>query len=358
VQVKSVLFGKEVEDGGDTYVKFEGVPHVYSYTKYNFESVFPALTKLLDIQLLKDLNKDAIASLKYHTPDGDFVLTRPKGTGAEEKAKWSVKVGEEEFDAKKTVVDNILRDVTDIRGYDLTDIVMGKSEADCGLEEPSETLAISTDETADKYTILVGKSVSEDSKDRYFKIKEQAEIFIISERALSDIFKKLEDIKEAKTATPKEEEKVPTPPTEEMKTPSPKKPPLPTELKKAPPEEKRPAEVEKPKEPTGKEKPEEPAEKQKKLEAPPSPGQVEKKEEKPTAPEEEGAPSVSPPEGEKKDEGKPNAPEEAKPAPEPPTETPALQKAEKEIPAIPAPTPPAPKEPIPLPPSPEGSRNK
>jgi len=364
---KTVTFGKKFEDGDDRYVKFEEIAHVYSYTKYNFESVFPALTKLLNVELLKDLNRDDVVSLSYHTPDEDFVLSRKEGTGAAATKKWSVKLGEEEFDAKKSVVDDILRDATDIRGMDLVDMVMGKTEADCGLDEPSETLAISTDDDApDKYTLLVGKKVAEDSTDRYFKIKDEAEIFILSETAFNDIFKKLEDIKVAKPPKPKEEEKEEEKDKEEeekallkkMTTPPVKTPPLPTEVEKAPSEEKPPAEEGKPEKPAEEKKPEEAAEKKEKPGPPTPPEEVEKEKEEPTPPEKETAPSPPPSEPEGKKEEKPDVPEDAKPAPKPPTEKPPLKKAEKEIPEPPVPKPPVPKEPIPLPPSPEGSPRK
>lgn len=331
---KTVLFGKKLEDADERYVKFEGKDHFYTYSKYNFESVFPELTKLVNVEVLQDLAKDNVTSLAFKTPDGEFALTREEDAASADKKKWTMKVGEEQSDANKTVVDSILNALADLRGADLVDIAIGKSEADCGLDNPTETLVISTDKPEKQYTLLIGNKVSEERTDRYFKTQDQPEIFILSSTAVADIFKKPDDIKVASPPEPEAEKKG----AAELKVaPRSEQPPLPTEQPK--PEGEKPT-------PSGEEeKPQPVAPEEKKEEtAPPEPkGDV-------TPP-----PPPSPPPEEGKGE-KPESPEEAKPAPEAPPERPPLEKIDKELPPL-VPEVPGPKEPIPLPP-PEGSPSK
>ncbi len=293
--VHTLLFGKKVEDGEERYVKFEGKDHVYSFSKYDFEGLFPKLPKLVSVDVMRDLQKNDIVSLKYHTPNEDFAVNRKEGAPETDTRKWSVKTEKEESDARSSVIDDVLDAVTGIRGDDLIDIVFGKSDADCGLDAPSETLSISTRESPDKYVLLFGKKVSEESPDRYFKIKDQPEIFVFSGTTFSSIFKKAKDIAVEKAIKPKE-----------------------------------------------------PGEKAEKAEPTAPPKEPEKTE--PTAPKKEAAPA---PEPEGKKEEKPASPEEQKPAPETPTEKAPLERPKEEIPAPPIPEPPTPREPIPLPSTPE-----
>jgi hypothetical protein len=342
---QTVLFGKKLEDADERYVKFGGKDHFYTYSKYNFESVFPELTKLVNVTVLEGLVKDNVTSLAYKTPDGEFALTREEDTASPDKKKWTVKVGEEKSDAQKTAVDGILNGLTDLRGADLVDIAIGKSEADCGLDNPSETLVISTDKPQKQYTLLIGNKVSEERTDRYFKTQDQPEILILSNTAFADMFKKPGEIK---VVTPPEPEADKEAAAELKAAPRSEQPPLPTEQPK--PEEEKPApSSEKPEEvkpetpPGGEEKPQPVAPKEKKEET--------------TRPEPrgEGTPPPSPPEEGKGE--KPESPGEERPAPEAPPEKPPIEKIDKELPPPLVPEVPGPKEPIALPP-PEGSPSK
>lgn len=347
---QTVLFGKKLEDADERYVKFEGKDHFYTYSKYNFESVFPELAKLVNVTVLEGLIKDNVTSLAFKTPDGEFALTREEDAASADKKKWTMKVGEEKSDANKTVVEGILNALADLRGADLVDIAIGKSEADCGLDNPSETLVISTDKPEKQYTLLIGNKVSpgpagEEKTDRYFKTQDQPEVFILSSTAVADIFKKPDEIKVVTPPEPEAEKKA----AAELKAaPRSEQPPLPTEQPK--PEGEKPA--------PSSEKPEEV-----KPETPPGEGEKpqpvapeEKKEETtPPEPKGEATPPASPPEEGKGE--KPESPGEDKPAPEGPPEKPLLEKIDKELPPPLVPEVPGPKEPIPLPP-PEGSPSK
>jgi hypothetical protein len=332
----TLLFGKKLEEGDDRYVAFEGKDNVYTISKYNLETIFSKLPRLVSIRLMEDLTRDSIVSLKYDTPDEDFILNRKEGATPAEKKKWAVKTEKEEYEAKSAIVDDALQAITLIRPQDL---VLGKADADCGLDKPSVTLVISTDKTTDHYTLFFGNKVSQDSTDRYFKIKDQPDIFTLSDSDFKNIFKKLSDLKVEKPPEPKPGE-VKKPAEEQKPAPSVEKPPAPPiEEKKVPSEEKPAAVEEKPKE--------EPAEKkeEQKPETPAAPEEPAKEKTEPSAPERETPPA--PPE-EKKQE-KPTSPEEGKPAPEPPTERPPLEKPKEEIPETPIPKPSEPKEPLPLP---------
>jgi hypothetical protein len=324
-------FGKTVEDGEDRYVKFEGKDHVYSFTKWNFDDLFPTLPKLLTIPIMDDLKKDDIVTLNFDTTDEDFLLTAREETG---KKKWSVKVGEEEADAKSNVVDDILDTIT---GITPEEMAIARSASDCGLDEPADTLAVSTRQKADQYTILFGKEVSEGTGNRYFKIKTEPEVFILSRENLGKIFKELKDLRLEKPAEPKEEKK---PPAEEEVAPSAEEPPAlpPTEKPGAPEKELQ----------------ESPEKKEEKLESAPSEKAPGLKEEVPApVPPEKEAPPAPKPEGEKGEGKEPSAPEKEELAPKPPAEKPSLEKPEKDLPPLPVPKPPGPKKPLPLPPTPE-----
>jgi len=286
---QTILVGKKVEGGEERYSKFEGKNHVYSMAKFDFENLFPTLGKLLTIEIMEGLEKDQIVSLRYDTAEEDFVLAC-KGDGEEaEKKKWSVKIGDEEAEARSNIVDDLLDAIT---GIEPEDMVVGKSDADCGLDEPAETIAISTKETPERYVLLFGKRVSEETtpSPRYFKIKDQPEILVLSEASLGRILKKVKDLKVEKPPEPKVEEK---PPGEEKAVPLPEEPPTPrVEETPGAPAEKPPVPEEKPKGPPQKEgvkiQPE----------AMPQKPEGEKEKVEPPLPEKEGPPPQ--PEGEKK----------------------------------------------------------
>jgi len=336
----ALLFGKNLEDSEDRYVKFEGIDHVYSFTKYNFQDLFPTLPKLLTIEIMKDLKEDEIVSLKYDTADEDFVLSRKE---AEEK-KWTVKAGDEESDASSNMIEGILDAVT---GIVPEDMLVGKTDADCGLDEPSETLTISTKEAADRYTILFGKEVSEETTPSawYFKMKGSPEIFILSKASFEEIFRKLETLKVKKPPKPKDEEE--KPPAEEEAAPSVEKPltppvpekPTAPEEKLTPPEEK-PKEVPEKKE----EKPE--------SAAPEEEPALEKEKAEPAVPAPEAPPTPQPGDEKEKEKG-PSSPEEDKPAPKPPANRPSLPNAKEKLIPPPFPELPTPKKPVPLPATPQ-----
>ena len=353
-------FGKKLEDNEDRYVKFDGKDHVYSVTEYNFGDLFPTLPKLLTIGIMEDLEKDEIASLNYDTADEKFVLSRKEETGEPDKKKWSLKTDEEQADAKSNVVDDILDAITAIQPEDM---VIGKSDADCGLDKPADSLTISTKKAPDRYVLLFGKKVSDESPDRYFKIKNEPEIFILSEEKFGDIFRKVKDLKVKEPPKPKEEKKPPT--DEEKPAPSEEKPPTPPTPEEAVLPEEKPV----PPKEAQKEVPEKKEEKPAAPEQKPLPAKEEpkaapeEKEEKPGSAAPEKAPPVKqekakPPAPEKKTPSEPEPEaspalqpeaEKEKPAPQPPLEKPSLRKPEEEIPLPPLPKPPAPQEPIPLP---------
>lgn len=325
---QTVLFGKKLEDADERYVKFEGKDHFYTYSKYNFESVFPEMTKLVNVEVLQDLIKDNVTSLAFKTADGEFTLKREEDPTSPDKRKWTLKVGEEESQARKTSVDGILTALADLRGADLVDMAIGKSDADCGLDNPSETLVISTEKPEEQYTLMIGNKVSEQKTDRYFKTEDQPEILILSNTAVSDIFKKPDEIKAASPPAAEGEE---TKPAElDLSVPL-EPPPLPTEKQKPggeqpSPSEKQPEEV-KP-EPLGEEEA-----------APPEP---------------KGEPTAAPSQPEEGKGETPESPGEEEPVPEAPAEKPPIEKIDKVVPPL-VPEVPGPKEPIPLSP-PEGSR--
>ncbi len=307
-------FGKQVEETTeDRYVQFEGKDHVYSFTKYNFQDLFPTLPKLLTIEIMKGLQKDEIVSLKYDTAEEKLLLRRKGDTGADKK-KWSLKTDKEESEAKTAIVDGILDAITAIK---LEDMVVGKTDADCGLDKPGDTLTISTNKTAARYTLLFGSIApgfgpgSEENGNRYFKIKNEPEIFVLSGADFGKIFKKVKDLRVEKPPKPTEQEKPPAaektgPSVERPSTPPDKEKPAASEGKPVPPKEKA--------------------------------GQVpEKKEGKPEATAPEKQPDLK----------------KEKPAPSAPPEKPSLRKTKENLPPPPLPTPPSPKEPIPLPATPE-----
>ncbi len=345
-------FGKKLEDSEDRYVKFEGKDHVYSFTEYNFGDLFPTLPKLLTIGIMEDLEKDEIASLNYHTADEKFVLSRKEETGEPDKKKWSLKTDEEHAEAKSNVIDDILDAITAIQPEDM---VIGKSDADCGLDKPADSLTISTKKAPDRYVLLFGKKVSEESADRYFKVKNEPEIFILSEEKFGDIFRKVKDLKVKEPPKPKEEkkppaeEKPPTPPTPEEAVLPEQKPAPPKEAPKEVPEKKeeKPAAPEQKPLPPKEEPKAAPEEKEEKPEsaAPEKAPAVKQEKAEPPAPEKK---TPSEPEPEASPTPQPEA-EKEKPAPQPPLEKPSLRKPEEEIPLPPLPKPPAPQEPIPLP---------
>jgi len=355
----TLLFGKKLEEGDDRYVGFEGRDNVYTISKYNFESIFPKLPRLASIRLMDDLTRDSIVSLKYDTPDEDFVFSRKEGAAPTDKKKWSVKTEKDEYEAKSGIVDDILEAITAIRPQDL---VLGKADADCGLDKPSETVVISTDGPAERYTLFFGNKVSDEITDRYFKIKGQTDIFTLSSADLNNILRKLSDLKVEKPPEPKPEEK----PAEEAKpaegqepasaTEQPPIPPTPPTEEKPPAIEEKPAGAEeKPKEESAEKKEEKPAAPEEPAKEETEPAAPEKETPSAPAPEKQAEPPSSP---EEKKEEKPTSPEEAKPAPEPPPERPSLEKPKDDISESPLPKPPAPKEPIPLPSPPKTSTAK
>lgn len=335
-------FGKQVEETTeDRYVQFEGKDHVYSFTKYNFQDLFPTLPKLLTIEIMKGLQKDEIVSLKYDTAEQEFLLRRKGDTDADKK-KWSLKTDKEESDAKTAIVDEILDAITAIKPEDMA---VALSPRDCGLDKPSDTLTISTKKTAAPYTLLFGKEVSEKTTPSawYFKIKNEPEIFVLSEADFGEIFRKVKDLRVEKPSEPEEEK----PPAAEKAGPSVEKPSTPPTKEKPAASEEKPAP---PREKAG----QVPEKEEGKPEATAPEKQPEVKKEKPesAAPEKEVT-SPPQPEGEEEKEEKPPAQEMEKPAPKTPPEKPSLRKPKENFPLPPLPEPASPKEPIPLPATPE-----
>ena len=358
-----LTFGTEVEDGDDRYVKFEGKDHVYSFTKYNFDDLFQTLPKLLTIEVMKGLRKDDIVSLGYNAGDEDsFTLTQKEGEGAAAKKRWVMQVGDVSADTKQDVVDDVLDALTRIQ---FEDMVLGKTDADCGLEEPKETLAISTKTTVDRYVLLFGGEVSEEGGNRYFKVKGEPETFVLAKAEFDKIFREQKDFEEKKPPKPEEPEAKPPPevlkkattPIEEPPTPRLEEPTRteekPGEASPQPPEEAE--ETAKPEE--GVAPPKEEPEKEEAEPGPPAPeAKPEGEETVPVPPEKEAAPP-SEGEGEKEEGTKPSTPpgEESVPQPPAPAEGPSVEKPEESVPAPPVPKPPSPKEPIPVPPAPENN---
>ena len=185
----TLLLGQKVEDEDEYYAKLtegENKDFVFTVKKYDYEKV----TAEFHDREVVDVTKSDVEeiSLKYK----DETITCKKDA---EKDEWKI-TSPREAEGRKSEIEDLL---DELDGLDAEKLASYKADSGSelepfGLREPELTVTVRLKEKKEK-VILVGKMIEEDDKKLYHvKVDDKDAVFLVREKHVKEIRKKMEDL--------------------------------------------------------------------------------------------------------------------------------------------------------------------